>query len=59
MDKLYRCEQVAERYGVNTATVWRWVREKKLHALKIGKRYLIRESDMQHFESSDNLNLKK
>ena len=29
MEKLYTCEEVAKRYGVNTATVKEWIRKKR------------------------------
>lgn len=53
MEKFYSCEQVAERYGVKVATVWTWVREKKLPAVKIGGVYRVRESDLAEFEKTD------
>lgn len=39
MEKIYSCEQVAERYGVAVSTVWEWIRNKKLPAVKVGKLY--------------------
>ena len=36
MEHFYSCEQVAERYGVKVATVWEWIRSKKLPAIKKG-----------------------
>lgn len=53
MEKLYSCEQVAERYGVKVTTVWAWIREKKLSAVKIGGGYRVRESDLVAFEKAD------
>ena len=53
MEKFYSCEQVAERYGVKVATVWAWIREKKLSAVKIGGGYRVRESDLAAFEKTD------
>ncbi len=50
MEKLYTCEQVAEKYGVKVSTVWSWLRKKKLGGVKIGKFYRIRESDLIQFE---------
>lgn len=51
MPKMYTCTDVAERYGVKTITVWDWIRKKKLSAMKIGKEYRIKESDIEKFES--------
>jgi len=58
LGKLYTCEQVAARYGVQTRTVWDWVRSGKLPAInttgskKSGKRYRIDENDLKAFEES-------
>lgn len=51
MSKLYTCEDIAERYGVKVFTVWGWIRNKKLPAMKIDKSYRIREEDIHKFES--------
>ena len=53
MEKFYSCEQVAERYGVKVATVWAWIREKKLSAVKIGGGYRVSERDVEAFEKTD------
>ena len=34
MANLYTCSQIAERYHVKPATVWGWIRKKKLPAQK-------------------------
>mgnify|MGYP003623243750 CR=1 FL=1 len=52
MDKLYTAQQVADRYSVPLPTVWRWIREKKLVAIRPGKEYRIREADLLAFEES-------
>lgn len=52
MSKMYTCEDVAERYGVQVITVWDWIRKKKLPAIKIGKGYRVREEDLKVFEES-------
>ena len=51
MSKMYTCADVAERYGVQIITVWDWIRKKKLAALKIGKEYRVKESDLENFEN--------
>lgn len=53
MEKLYTCEQVAKRYSVKPNTVWSWVRDRKLPAIKIGTRYRISEQALAAFESSN------
>lgn len=50
MEKLYRCEEVANRYKVQITTVYDWIRKKNLPALKIGKSYMVQESDLKQFE---------
>lgn len=52
MSKLYTCAEVAARYGVKTVTVWDWIRNKKLAAVKIGKEYRVSDDDMQAFENA-------
>lgn len=50
MDNVFTCEDVASRYGVKLITVWDWIRKKKLNAMRIGKRYYIKEADIKSFE---------
>lgn len=50
MSKMYNCEEVSERYNVKVITVWDWIRNKKLPAIKIGREYRIREEDLEAFE---------
>jgi len=52
MEKYLTCEQVAERYGVKVITIWAWIREKKLPAIRIGKGYRIRPEDLEAFEAA-------
>jgi len=52
MEKYLTCEQVAEKYGVKVVTVWAWIREKKLPAIRIGKGYRIRPEDLEAFEAA-------
>lgn len=50
MEELLNCSQVAARYGVKLDTVRKWVRVKLLPAIKIGKEYRFRPSDLKDFE---------
>lgn len=50
MRKFYTCEEVAEIYKVKIATVWHWVRSKKLNAIKLDKVYRITEEALNEFE---------
>lgn len=52
MSELHTCEEVAKRYGVKKITVWDWIRNKRLPAIKIGKSYRISDSDLMKFEAS-------
>lgn len=53
MEVLYSCEDVANRYGIKVETVWTWIREKRLPAVKIGKGYRINENDLNAFEKKN------
>lgn len=53
MDKLYTCEGVAERYSVKLTTVWDWIRKGTLNAIKVGRVYRVRESDLVEFEQAN------
>lgn len=52
MPKFYSCNEVADRYSVQTITVWDWIRKKKLSAIKIGKEYRVSEEDLKVFEDA-------
>lgn len=51
MSKMYTCAQIADHYGVKVITVWDWIRQKKLPAIRIGREYRISEDDMKVFEN--------
>lgn len=53
MEKLYTCEEVAERYSVKAITVLEWIRQQKLPAINIGKGYRVKESDLLEFEKTN------
>ncbi len=50
MDRFYTCEEVAEMYRVKVSTVWSWIREGKLRAVKIGKNYRIDKQSLAEDE---------
>ena len=50
--KMYTCAQIADHYGVKVITVWDWIRQKKLPAIRIGREYRISEDDMKVFEDT-------
>ena len=45
-------EDIAERYGVNEDTARRWIRQKRLPAIRIGGAYRVRLDDLQRLERS-------
>ena len=50
MDKLYNCEEIAERYGVQVITVWDWIRKKKLPAIKVTRFRKMTSKDLRKKE---------
>ncbi|MBQ8511342.1 MAG: helix-turn-helix domain-containing protein [Clostridia bacterium] len=54
MEKLFSCEEIAERYAVKITTVWAWIRGGELPAIKVGKQYRIRADDLEAFEQKSN-----
>lgn len=52
MEKFYTCDEVAERFGVKVTTVWCWIRDKNLPALKFGKNYRVKATDIEEFEKA-------
>lgn len=50
-DELLDVEKVAEELEVHVDTVRKWIREKQLRAIKLGRRggYRIRRSDLNEF----------
>ncbi len=52
MERLYNCDEVAERYKVKKNTVWDWIRKGILPAIRIGKMYRITQKDLDEFDKS-------
>ena len=48
-DEYYTIEEVAKMLKVAYLTVYRWVRAKRLVALKAGKQYRIKKEDLDNF----------
>jgi excisionase family DNA binding protein len=48
-EKLLTVEQIAENLQVSDQTVRRWIRAGELRAIKLGRAFRIRESDLQEF----------
>lgn len=51
MDKMYTVMEVAEIFHVNRRSVYNWLKDNKLHAVKIGKAWLISEEELKRFAS--------
>lgn len=52
MEKMFNCIDLSKKYNVSITTVWSWVRDKKIKAMKIGKEYRFTEADIAEFEKS-------
>ena len=52
-EKIFTCEEIAERYQVQKTTVWTWIRTGRLRAIKLGKVYRIKECDLMSFEQAN------
>lgn len=52
MEQYLTCDDVAEMYKVKRITVWQWIREKKLNAVRTGRDYRIRQQDVEEFNNS-------
>jgi len=50
-DEYYSIQEVADKLKVAYLTVYRWVRAKKLHAVKAGKQHRISKDDLETFLS--------
>ena len=44
--------QVAQKLNVNYLTVYRWIKENKLKALRVGKLWRIEETELENFLES-------
>ena len=47
IEKLYSVDEIADLLKINILTIYKWIKEKKVKAHKIGKRFYIKESDLQ------------
>ena len=49
MEKLYTVKEIAEALSLNKMTVQRFIKEKKIKAVKVGREYRVKESDYNEF----------
>lgn len=50
-EKTYTLKEVAEMFHVAPITVYKWVSDKKIVGIKIGKNWLFSTSDINNFVS--------
>lgn len=48
-DELYTVEQVAEKLSFTRQTVWKYIRDRKIPSVVIGKNIRVRKSDLNNF----------
>ena len=49
VEQIYTTEQVAKLLQIHPLTVLKYIKQGKLHGIKLGRVYRIRESDIQNF----------
>lgn len=54
MDNYFTPQQVAEKLQLNIRTVYKWIREGKLKAIKVGDLWRISESELERFINENN-----
>jgi len=55
VEKLYTTEQVAQLLQIHPLTVLKYIKAGKLRAIKLGRVYRIRESELQKFLERDSI----
>jgi excisionase family DNA binding protein len=53
MENLLAPEEAAEKLGLHTETVRKWLREKRIGGVKVGRKWRVRESDLQRFVAAN------
>ncbi len=49
VEKLYTPEEVAEVLGISPLTTRNWLRSDRIHGVKVGKEWRVRERDLQAY----------
>ncbi|MEG6567732.1 helix-turn-helix domain-containing protein [Thermoanaerobacterium saccharolyticum] len=49
MDNYYTPQEIAEKFKVKINTVYKWIREGKLKAVKVGDLWRISETELKRF----------
>lgn len=47
LERHYKISKVAEALGISRKTLWQWVREGKVRAVRVGKLWVIPESEVK------------
>ena len=55
--KYYTAEEVADKFGMHTQTVRRWIHTNKLPAVKLGKGFWIYDEDVKELLSTEKIEL--
>lgn len=53
MDEFYTPQEVADKLKVNIRTLYRWIREGKLKAIKVGELWRISETELNKLLQGD------
>ncbi len=56
--RVYRLDEVKDILQVTRRTVYRYIKEGKLRAVKPGKYWLVRADELDRFTSPDNINVR-
>jgi excisionase family DNA binding protein len=53
MDEILTVREVAEYLKLSRTTVWRWFKEGKLQAFKLGRSWRVRRSELERITGQD------
>lgn len=53
MDNLLSVEDAAEKLGLHPETLRRWLRAKRIGGVRVGRKWKLRESDIQRFVAAN------
>jgi len=51
-DELYSVDEAAEKLGRGVATIWRYIRDKKITVLRLGNRTLIPVTEIERIKKA-------
>ena len=52
MDKLFTIKETAQILNVHWKTIYRWIREKNINAIQIGRAYKISEDEINFIKNN-------